>query len=404
MDENPEVETDLEEGTDSTEEPTISGEDSPEETNPQEEISQKEEQQMATNLDRIVNVQIGLQSPIVDTTSFDNILIYGPQPASKKTADNNIYKFSSIEEAVEAGHIVTGNDADPVGLACMVAFSQSPSPDYVMVAYWHENDNVSERLAQLCADSRWYVICPVGLEAAVNTAISTYIETQERLCLLTNAAVTIDTSGLSAQSLYRTAIIDTEAANALDPNTYLAVAWAARNLSYHPGEATWAHKNMSVVEPTKLTSTQIDQLKAARHNYYIDFASRALTYDGKVLADEWIDVIRFRDWLKNDMQLRVVNLFVTNPKIPYTNQGIALIENQMIAALKAGQNYGGVANTEYDSNGTAIPGYVVQVPNAADLTADQRHSRVLTDCKFSARLAGAIHVVEIKGSLAYTLT
>ena len=41
------------------------------------------------------------------------------------------------------------------------------------------------------------------------------------------------------------------------------------------------------------------------------------------------------------------------------------------------------------------------VAKALDLTSVQKASRILKDCKFSARIAGAIHVVEIKGCLTY---
>ena len=105
--------------------------------------------------------------------------------------------------------------------------------------------------------------------------------------------------------------------------------------------------------------------------------------------------------LQNDMQVRVVNLLIVNPKIPYTDNGIGLVENQMLASLKDGQKYGGIAPTEYDADGNAIPGYTTSVPLAADLTSAQKASRILKDCKFSARIAGAIHVVEIKGCLTY---
>ena len=47
-------------------------------------------------------------------------------------------------------------------------------------------------------------------------------------------------------------------------------------------------------------------------------------FGGKTGGGEWIDVIRFRDWLQNDMQVRVVNLLIVNPKIPYTDNGIGL--------------------------------------------------------------------------------
>ena len=101
------------------------------------------------------------------------------------------------------------------------------------------------------------------------------------------------------------------------------------------------------------------------------------------------------------MQVRVVNLLVVNPKIPYTDGGIGLVDNQMLASLKDGQKYGGIAPTEYDADGNANPGYVTSVPLASELTSVQKASRVLSDCRFSARLAGAIHVVNISGCLTY---
>ena len=125
-----------------------------------------------------------------------------------------------------------------------------------------------------------------------------------------------------------------------------------------------------------------------------------ITMNGKVVAGEWADVIRFRDWLKNDMQVRVVNLFVTRPKVPYTDSGIGLVQNQMLASLKAGQDVGGIAEEEFDEDGNSIPGYTTSVPLAA---ASERASRRLTKCTFKARLAGAIHFAELSGSLTYEL-
>ena len=122
---------------------------------------------------------------------------------------------------------------------------------------------------------------------------------------------------------------------------------------------------------------------------------------GKTASGEWIDLIRFRDWLQNDMQVRVVNLLVTNKKIPYTDGGIGLVQNQMIASLKAGQQAGGIAPTEYDEDQNEIPGYVTKVPLAANLTAVQKASRKLKGVSFQARIAGAIHMVEINGNLTY---
>ena len=106
-------------------------------------------------------------------------------------------------------------------------------------------------------------------------------------------------------------------------------------------------------------------------------------------------------WQKSEMQERIYNLFVTHPKIPYTDNGIAQVQNQIICSLKRGQAMGGIAPTEYDEDGNPVPGYTVTVPRARDLTQAERSSRELKNCKFTARLAGAIHYVEIRGVLEY---
>ena len=115
----------------------------------------------------------------------------------------------------------------------------------------------------------------------------------------------------------------------------------------------------------------------------------------------WIDTVRFMWWLKSFMQECIYNLFVTQPKIPYTDNGITQVQNQMVYALKRGQAMGGIAPTEYDEDGNATPGYTTTVPRARDLTQAERASRQLKGCKFTARLAGAIHYVEVRGTLEY---
>ena len=144
-------------------------------------------------------------------------------------------------------------------------------------------------------------------------------------------------------------------------------------------------------------------LADANLNYFITVGNKNITMNGKVVGDEWADIIRFRDWLKNDMQVRVVNLFITRPKVPYTDSGISLVQNQMIASLKAGQDAGGIAEEEFDEDGNSIPGYTTSVPLAASLSASEKASRRLTKCTFKARLAGAIHFAELTGSLTYEL-
>ena len=371
---------------------------------------------MSNSLDRICTVDISLASPVADNANFDNILILGPAPANPTEDVPAVGVYNSLEELTALGIVATGERADPVGVAARVAFSQSPRPHEVYVAFMgdivdKESEDpalqtVSAVLENALAVNGWYCICPVGLEDEQVKEILQWPEPQNTQCGYIDKAPEhpIVNAALCLRSF---PFFPKETADQLEndipvENLYgMAVAVAVKAMNYHAGQETWALMPLSTVSPAKLTSTFIKKLEAANFNYVATAASKNVTQGGKTGGGEWIDVIRFRDWLQNDMRLRVVNLLIINPKISYLDNGIGLVENQMLASLKDGQKYGGISPTEYDEDGKAIPGYTTSVPLAADLTSAQIASRVLKDCKFSARLAGAIHMTEIKGNLTY---
>ena len=81
---------------------------------------------MSKNYDMIATVDIDIQSPIVDDTSFDNLLIMGPAPKGENSAPD-VGVYASLTEVEDAGFVSTGDNADPVGVPARVAFSQSPA-------------------------------------------------------------------------------------------------------------------------------------------------------------------------------------------------------------------------------------------------------------------------------------
>lgn len=372
---------------------------------------------MSSNLDRIARVDISLDTPISNEASFDNILIIGPAPMNPKEGVElpTVGVYNSLNEITELGFLATGDGADPVGVAARVAYSQSPRPHEVYVAIVGETvDEEGEVTAMKAVDvlnealtvNGWYCICPVGLEDSEVAEIIQWTETQNKICgyIDDDPESPIVTTGLYLRSyaVYPKVTEDQLWNDIPAENKYgMAVAMAAKAMHYHAGEETWALKALAAITPSKLSSNFITKLGNANISYVLTVASKNVTMGGKTNYGEWIDVIRFRDWLQNDMQVRVVNLLIVNPKIPYTDNGIGLVENQMLASLKDGQKYGGIAPTEYDADGNANQGYVTSVPLASELTSSQKASRVLENCKFSARLAGAIHLVEISGSLTY---
>ena len=370
-----------------------------------------------SNLERICTVDISLDSPISNEASFDNILIIGPAPATPNPEAEvpAVGVYNSLSEVTELGFVATGAAADPVGVAARVAFSQTPRPHEVYIAIIGETETEDgETEPQKAVDvldnalsmNGWYCICPVGIEDDEVKEVIQWTETQNKICgyIDRDPDRPIAEPGLYLRSypVYPKVTEDQLENDIPAENKYGShIAQAVKAMNYHSGGETWALMPVATVTPSKLSSTFIKKLEKANFNFVLTVASKNITQGGKTNGGEWIDVIRFRDWLQNDMQVRIVNLLIVNPKIPYTDAGIGLVENQMLASLKDGQKYGGVAPTEYDADGNENPGYVTSVPLASEISSTQKASRTLTDCKFSARLAGAIHVVEVKGCLTY---
>lgn len=369
------------------------------------------------NLSDIVSVQIEIQSPATDQTGFGTMLIVGCPPNKvTDTPPPDVGKYTSIDAVQDAGWLPSqnGQPADPVYDAARVAFSQIPQPDCIYIAVQKLQTNgadvpsvhlepITDTLTRALQKTGWYMIVPAGVDESEYTDIAQWTEAHEKMCCLTILEME---SPLDATTYNRTfgiyGGIGTGKEDSLpESNRYINAAWAAVCLKYEPGSETWALKTLAAIEPAELTATEMETLAEANLSYYTRYAGKNITQGGKVINDEWIDVIRFMDWLKSDMQLRIFNLLVVNKKIMYTDSGIALIQNQMIASLKQGQRQFGVAEVEYDEDGNSIPGFTVSVPRAASLSQAERASRKLRGCKFTARLTGAIHMVGIQGTLHY---
>ncbi|MCD7826348.1 MAG: DUF3383 domain-containing protein [Clostridiaceae bacterium] len=365
------------------------------------------------NLDEIVNVDIEISTPASTDESFSNILFVVEAPDGEATeeigssviaisqaADLNDYGFSSKHQAY---------------IMATVAYSQSPEPDTIYVVVRQEEDGEDSETAyesmttvlnRALEAGGWYGIAlsKTFLNAADLEEAIKWTEANNKLFgfSFTDSELPVTTTNyFRSFAVYGGDVPDVEVIP--DENYYISLAMMAKCFGYDPGSETWALKTLAGVYPCKLSSTMKTYCDSNNITYFTTYASKNITSSmgGKVLGDEWIDTIRFRDWLKNDMQERVFNLLVLNQKIPFTDDGITSVEGKMEESLKAGQDVGGIAPTEYDDDDNEIPGYTITVPKSADLTDTQKASRQLTGCKFTAKLAGAIQAVDISGNLIY---
>lgn len=140
-----------------------------------------------------------------------------------------------------------------------------------------------------------------------------------------------------------------------------------------------------------LSSGKVTAVLNKRGNVYTSVAGVSVTQFGKTFANEWIDTTRFIDWLRSELQIRVYALLINNQKIPYTDLGVDMIKSVIKAVLADGIRAGGLA---------ADPAPEVSAPAVADVDSITKGDRILPDVTFTATLAGAIHTLEIDGTLS----
>ena len=219
--------------------------------------------------------------------------------------------------------------------------------------------------------------------------IATYIETQLLVYITASSDAGCLTSGdtdimslLKAEEFDRTLILYSAQANTNGPDG----AWCGYMLPTTPGSSNWADKTLVGVSPDNLTPTQIANVVSKNGNVYVTVAGNGCTLYGIAPGGEYIDVTIFLDWLSSQIQTNIIAL-ITDPgnlKIPYTNPGIAMVENQISAAMKQGEQNGGLA-----------PGWTVFAPDVSAVSPADKSNRTLNNIGASGELAGAINKVNV---------
>jgi len=173
--------------------------------------------------------------------------------------------------------------------------------------------------------------------------------------------------------------------------SYAAAAWIGDRFPSDPGSSTWKFKQLTGVTADVLSTTQINNLESNDANYYVTRAGIPITSQGTMASGRFIDVTRTIDALVAAIQEEVFAVVVNQEKLPYTNASVSLVKSIVRGVLR-----------EFQASGALDPETdpVITAPLVEDVSAVDRGNRLLPDVKFSARLGGAIHSIQIDGTLS----
>ncbi len=343
-----------------------------------------------SELDRIVDVAIVLQSGGITTKNFSTIMFLS------KTATNVYKEYASASEVSDDGYSVTSDEY----LSAQSCFSQELKPPMFAIGQWDSagGDSITVALEAInVVSDKWYglVIGDISVPDDIVLAGTWAKTNKKRLFTVTNdtdALVVGDTTSV-VYLLNNGGVIADVTYNAVARNStvqgFIDVAVATYHLVRVPGSYSPAYKTLSSCTPDKLTGSQVGALIGGQCNMYHEIAGIDMMEQGlstgsvKEYTDTYIGV----DWLYARIQEEEFLALSSVPKIAYTNKDVAILDCALSAVLNRAVSNGLLAS------------FTTSAEDTADQSTTDRAGRIYNGLSFTSTLAGAIHYVGINGTV-----
>lgn len=297
-------------------------------------------------------------------------------------------EISSIGEVVKAGFANTTTAYK----AALLMFSQANAPK--TIALCAITGSVSAALAdELLVNKGWRQLIVVSEDADEATAVTEIIPLVEALdgklyfaSLDTDDSTTITVSGLRRTVLFY--------CDATEEVPVPAAALVGETAGRTAGSFTYKNLILSGIAAQEMTEAELSAIHDKGGITFISKAGDNVTSEGKVAGGEYIDVIDSEDYIIQQLAYKTQKVLNNAAKVPYDNNGIAMLESVAADVLLGAYNNGMIATKEDGS-----PDYSVSYALRADTKEADRANRVYLGGSFAFTLAGAIHTVEITGTI-----
>jgi hypothetical protein len=338
-----------------------------------------------------IDVVITREIETVSRTGFGTLLFIGTSEDTETPGDPKqgsiVAEYADLDAVEEVF-----SESDPEYLAAQAYFSQEEKPDKIFIGFCGDDDYATALNDIVDQEDDWYAVAIESRDSAQIEAVAANINARYKLFLAaTDEAGVLDpaddtdiASTLLDNNYDRTALFyHSEAAT-----EFPECALAGLMLPKDPGSATWAWKTLAGIPSDSLTSTERGALEEKRCAYYVKVAGNNITFEGQTSRPGvFIDIIRGQDWLTFRLAEDMVARLTAVDKIPYIG-GDAVIESIIRERLDIA-----VDRNVIDED------YTVTVPPASEQQSTDRADRIYRDVTFRANLIGAVHKVEIRGTL-----
>lgn len=329
-----------------------------------------------------VKVKIDLTKP-VGNVGFGIPLVLLENASEEKP----YIECANMAEVAAAGFAATTD----VYKAVQLMFAQNDAPKKVAICAITGSADVAMANVALVNKGWRHLVVVNGSDTVTDVAkVSAAVEALEGKMYFEGLDVD-DSTSLNVANMERTVLFYCNATeNAPVPVAALVGAIAGKAV----GSYTVKNLVLSGIEPQDLSDAQIDAIHAKGGITFVAKAGDNVTSEGKVAGGEYIDVVDSKDFIIQQLAYKTQKLLNTTDKVPYDNNGIALLESVAHDVLQGAYNNGMIA-----TGADGKPAYSVNYALREDTKEADRAARKYLGGGFKFALAGAIHEAEIVGEI-----
>lgn len=322
--------------------------------------------------------------------------------AAASTADDEFGLDNATHTGTAAGSLVTCTADEPGTVVDFDFDDKKTPPSKLKVKDITADTTTDNELPTLVEeDDDWYGLVIADSSSKATTLLgAAWIETKTKQFFAQTSDTEVLDDGVEDDVLSTLASLEYEQTygwyhRAIGGGEWLAAGILAITLASDPGTQTPAFKTVVGVRKDKLKTGEENALFDKNGSDYTLIGGIGVTFEGKAGSGQFADVVRFIHWIYVTMRLDVLGMLASNPKVPFTDKGVQMLKDVIMARLIRGQGVpkgsGGFAED---------PAPEVTAPKVADVPVADRQNRRLPDVKWKSTLSGALHNVDITGTVS----
>jgi len=340
-----------------------------------------------------ISINITMNTSPLSTKGFALPLVLGSRETGgdDEALIETYGEYSSPEEMIEAGFRV---DDDEYKMACLM-FAQSPRPSVVAVYCRDSESGINEVLAELVlTHNDWYALLITERDKESLAEAGDFAMSHEKMFF----GCTTDLTALEGRNNKREVYLIHDKAD-----RFYEAAWVGMCLPKPIGSITWKFKAPTGVLPADYSTTELREIRTNRGQTFTKRSGVIYANEGITTGNEYIDNMMSRDYVKARLEESLFNLEIKSDKVSFDGDGLTLIEAALIEVFDNCGEAKIIAKVENEEDAKKSDKgkymYKVSVPERSSVPEVDRANRRLPGVKFSFTVAGAVHSMDVEGTI-----